>query len=98
MFFFAETCSENQIDEAHYETRHSNMCNLSNHWHIEPAYNRIFSMLQSGGVPLIQISDPCANRVCPQLDVLKAEAGLPYVAISHVWSDGLGNLKDNSLP
>ena len=33
----------------------------------------------------------------PQVEVAVDDSG-PYVAISHVWSDGLGNAKANSLP
>jgi hypothetical protein len=57
--------------------------------------NELTSILQSGFNPLIYYdadNTPEATKLVP------ATAGISYVAISHVWSHGLGNPHDNSLP
>ncbi|KAF2499922.1 hypothetical protein BU16DRAFT_534567 [Lophium mytilinum] len=56
---------------------------------------RLRQIIQEGGVPLISITEhPQGLR----LEVEKLEATSSYVAISHVWSDGMGNPTDNALP
>lgn len=56
------------------------------------------SILQSGGIPLISVSNPLLERFDTQPEVVEFRPGLQYVAISHVWADGMGNPKRNCLP
>ena len=62
------------------------------HIHMES----IRKIVREGGIPLVSIQrDAGANII---LKVQAAAATSRYVAISHVWSDGLGNRDSNSLP
>jgi hypothetical protein len=54
----------------------------------------IIEIIQSGGIPLISIS--LENDL--DLQVVQCTPYMTYTAISHVWSDGLGNRKANALP
>ncbi|EFQ96978.1 hypothetical protein MGYG_00022 [Nannizzia gypsea CBS 118893] len=54
----------------------------------------IITILQTGGIPLVSVSiegdlDLQVHRFTPYI---------AYTAISHVWSDGLGNPHSNALP
>ncbi|KAH8678933.1 hypothetical protein BGZ60DRAFT_513193 [Tricladium varicosporioides] len=53
-------------------------------------------IIKHGGIPLVQISEVSEHRI--QLRVIRAKYRTKYTAISHVWSDGLGNPDANALP
>lgn len=55
--------------------------------------NAMLDILRSGGVPLI------ASLSESQIEFVdsRSDPAVPYVAISHVWSDGLGKAGSNSL-
>lgn len=46
--------------------------------------------------PLIVSVDD--NEASPDIRLVPWRSGVPFVAISHVWSDGLGNPKKNAIP
>ena len=54
------------------------------------------SILQRGQTPRAWLQPPDAKSMLP-IGLSIRESG-PYMAISHVWSDGLGNPTVNSLP
>lgn len=88
-----ETCLAYQVVEGTYETKHANSdCNCD---HIGVDVTIVDRILQQGGVPAVNISLG-ADVELKVVDVAKDK--LPYIAISHVWSDGLGNERANSLP
>src|SRR5205814_1927736 len=39
-----------------------------------------------------------ANADATHIEVIQASPVTGYIAISHVWADGLGNCRSNSLP
>jgi hypothetical protein len=86
-------CIANNIDEATYETKHTRPdCNCPFLW-IPPG--PIGQILQDGGIPILAIA------IRPDGVMLKMVAhtpGMKYVAISHVWADGLGKVDANALP
>jgi hypothetical protein len=86
-------CVASQVDKASYVTRH-----------VDPDYNcshvpidvdRVKRILDDGKNPVIRIHPSENQGESVQLTV---EASGNYVAISHVWAQGLGNSKANSLP
>ncbi|KAJ5702865.1 hypothetical protein N7488_010413 [Penicillium malachiteum] len=88
-------CVANNINEDEYLTRHSqDDCDCS---HIFADMDKLHTILEEGGVPLVAIT-ASAEDGSLMLDVVKKRTGKRYVSISHVWSDGLGNTKGNSLP
>ena len=68
----------------------------------EPDQEKLVEIVSRGKIPLISLADLyCLNSdrmgdIEP--DIIEYKSGMRYVAISHVWADGLGNNKRNSLP
>ena len=67
-------------------------CNCDNVY--APA-DQMTSILKEGGIPLLQYSE---NEGHIELNYVKASPYIDYVAISHLWADGLGNNAGNFLP
>jgi Heterokaryon incompatibility protein (HET) len=92
-----ERCRTNNIDRESYRPKHiSPNCTCD---FIGPNPDDLAHALDKGGFPLIRVSRS-AGQVTPHLDVVDSplESSPTYVALSHVWSDGLGNLHANALP
>ena len=94
-------CSVTQFNEDTYETTHTAECIKRGHtdcFDVIAGQQEISKILKAGGFPPIRsINDsekPCQVSLVSSL----AEEKLSYIAISHLWSDRLGNLKQNSLP
>lgn len=92
-------CVADNIDESTYVTRHvQENCGCS---HIHADIEQLHKILLDGGIPLVMITlsgeDELGNQQY-KLEVVKKRTNRPYVAISHVWADGLGNPQGNSLP
>ncbi|KAI6080599.1 hypothetical protein F4821DRAFT_251189 [Hypoxylon rubiginosum] len=92
-------CTNRQISDSTYRTKHaSDSCNCNDTVTANP--DELCKILELGQIPLILILEE--NDRCPDITFVgySPEDGdaLPYVAISHVWSDGLGNVNENSLP
>ena len=91
-------CVANNINESEYVTRHvTEECNCG---HLHAVVEELHRVLNDGGVPLISITPPSGQSEDEgfKLEVVRKRVGRQYVAISHVWSDGLGNANGNSLP
>ncbi|KAF2230014.1 hypothetical protein EV356DRAFT_520234 [Viridothelium virens] len=59
--------------------------------------SEIISIIEDGGIPLISIEQGAGDSI--SVDVHRCNPGwTPYAAVSHVWSDGLGNPYANGLP
>lgn len=57
---------------------------------------QIASFIEAGAVPVIsaaRMDEACEHKA----EVIKRAANTRYIAISHVWSDGLGNPSQNAL-
>ncbi|KIX03036.1 uncharacterized protein Z518_06586 [Rhinocladiella mackenziei CBS 650.93] len=70
--------------------------------HLGPDMEKLNAIIRDGNIPVISVS--CARNLpngkwddSLDLQVVAYEPNTPYVAISHVWSDGLGNPKENTL-
>ncbi|KAL4978837.1 hypothetical protein BDW66DRAFT_164136 [Aspergillus desertorum] len=92
-------CVADNVDESNYVTRHvQEDCSCS---HIHADIEQLHTILLDGGIPLVMIA-PCGEDKLGnqqyKLKVVKKRTNKPYVAISHVWADGLGNPQGNSLP
>ncbi|KAJ5177527.1 uncharacterized protein N7500_000226 [Penicillium coprophilum] len=92
-------CVANNIDESDYVTRHvQEDCTCS---HLQANVEQLHTILQDGGVPLLMITpngeDDLGNENF-KIEIVRKRIDKQYLAISHVWSDGLGNTEGNSLP
>lgn len=56
---------------------------------------KVVDLLEKGRIPLIKITETKAGPLV--LDIVPATMNSRYVAVSHVWSDGLGNKEGNSI-
>ncbi|KAI0749838.1 hypothetical protein C8Q80DRAFT_1164244 [Daedaleopsis nitida] len=82
-------CYAYQTDEATYQTAHVDegcTCDF-----VGAQTEELTDVLSQGNVPAVVITE--------NLEVLVVRSDqYPYIAISHVWADGLGNPRDNALP
>jgi len=97
-----DKCLANQIDEKTYETKHTDPeCVFAACAHVPVKKRQVcLSILDDGGIPVVWFSDDGeihVQRAAPA-ENLESAATTPYVAVSHVWSDGLGNARSNTLP
>jgi hypothetical protein len=81
------------INEDTYVTKHVGTCNCQP-LGVEVA-SRIQEILEKGEIPLLSVSSSGSGT---SLAAKSATDVVHFVAISHVWSDGLGNPHINSLP
>uniref|UniRef100_L2FVB6 Heterokaryon incompatibility domain-containing protein n=1 Tax=Colletotrichum fructicola (strain Nara gc5) TaxID=1213859 RepID=L2FVB6_COLFN len=90
----SEECKTDQVNEAHYVQRHTECCvsshSICDNW--RPNVNRILDCIQGGEVPVILFVDGQEEA-----DVRRA-SDVRYVAISHVWADGLGSHSEKGMP
>jgi len=90
-----QACEAFKLDESKYVTLHNTPACNGNCGSVDVSQDELATILLSGLIPLIEYDeerDPCNIKLIP------ASPGTPYVAISHVWSHGLGNPLENSLP
>jgi hypothetical protein len=100
-----EFCTLSVVNESTYEPQHRDGCNSLECKSIPSPIEKVNEILRSGGISLIKLSRPKATKDTGQtlnfeLDVVnaKSEKMPKYIAISHVWTDGLGDTTGNSLP
>ncbi|KAK0215648.1 hypothetical protein IW262DRAFT_1320923 [Armillaria fumosa] len=82
-------CHAYQTDESTYRTRHvDDECSCD---FIGLDTDGLIAVLSQDKVPKLVITDELELEVVSEKDH-------PYIALSHVWADGLGNPKTNALP
>jgi hypothetical protein len=87
-------CALRQLSDSTYQTRHTEDCSDCFDMVADPG--ELSAILTDGNVPLILSID--SGTTSPYIQLVPASDDVAYVAISHVWSDGLGNLQRNALP
>jgi hypothetical protein len=95
-------CMANIVKRASYQTNHSPDCRLGivatecnrSFEHIDLA--KVFAAINSEGHPVVTVLSDSDSDF--GLDVQQSSFHQPYVAISHVWMDGMGNNDGNALP
>ncbi|KAI6131850.1 hypothetical protein EV401DRAFT_318943 [Pisolithus croceorrhizus] len=85
-----ETCAANNINSDHYTNPHTtSACGCAyNH----PPFFDVAELLSRGHIPVVQWNEAHHNFV------VGTSSDTPYVAISHVWADGLGSTTEKGLP
>lgn len=87
-------CRYRTVQQSTYRTKHvTDSCCCMN-FHADP--DEIARILKNGNIPLISSSDQTDESL--QITLVESKPGLAYIAVSHVWADGLGNLEENALP
>ncbi|KAL8807650.1 MAG: hypothetical protein Q9200_004599 [Gallowayella weberi] len=88
-------CLANQITPGRYVTKHRHKgCGCTD---FLVDIQEVIRILSRGSLPLLHIK-PRADLKDLCVDVLEATSSLKYVALSHIWADGLGNPYSNALP
>ncbi|KAI1499752.1 hypothetical protein F5X99DRAFT_388858 [Biscogniauxia marginata] len=87
-------CTHRKIRAEEYQTKHADGCDGCHDVVADPEELR--GILERGKIPLILSIEE--DDKSSSIMFVEAEPWMAYVAISHVWSDGLGNLKRNALP
>ena len=87
-------CTFNKLDQNHYRTKHMDGC--SGCFDVVADGTYIYSILKSGFYPLVYLIDQ--GNQTETMKLTDSGCKTNYVAISHVWSDGLGNLQRNAIP
>jgi hypothetical protein len=92
-------CVANNIDEEHYQTchvQHGCICP-----HKSPSFESLQRIVDNHGIAIIKCTLNVFNSGSEDtyaFDFVEWNPTTPYIAISHVWSDGLGNPRSNYLP
>ena len=87
-------CVAMNSDMKNYITRHvAPTCSCEM---VAVAYEKLIKILSESGVPLIAIRKDQDQNI--RLHVEPRTLSSRYIAISHVWADGLGNPSQNGLP
>lgn len=73
----------------HYDHPPDNDCDF-----VDVPINEVVNIIDSGSIPLISVS----RQGALDLKVIRCTPHVAYTAVSHVWSDGMGNPQSNSLP
>lgn len=90
-----EACTADQIDAETYKTKHIDAHCKCQHYRV--AYDDLYTILAQGYLPLLRISSgPSLSDTW--VEIVSSKDCSRYVAISHVWAEGLGNAENNSLP
>jgi len=90
-------CNAYQIKESEYVTQHVNAgcgCALRT----VPASQLCDVIKRPHGIPLVVLRSPQDGDNLPTLEVIQFDGQTQYIAISHVWAEGLGNPTTNGLP
>ncbi|KAJ3496823.1 hypothetical protein NLG97_g2375 [Lecanicillium saksenae] len=91
------SCQAFQIDMAKYKPRHTSpSCQCEDLCVDETELTRM--LRTSGSYPVLRINTGGDNTTPVQITMETYEEGVNYVALSHVWADGLGNPHSNALP
>ncbi|KAI4096507.1 MAG: hypothetical protein LQ344_001015 [Seirophora lacunosa] len=92
-----DQCTSAGVDPTTYEPRHRKTCmpDRRDCSMIGVDTARVAEIVLQGSIPLIEIRLQLDGAVA--LDVVPHNSSLRYVAISHVWSGGLGNARANAM-
>lgn len=96
----ADHCTSSGVDPITYEPQHRKSCPSQSAdgrrcSMVGVNTTRVADIILQGSIPLIEIRLQIDGTVV--LDVVPHDSSLRYVAISHVWSGGLGNITSNAM-
>ncbi|EGY22075.1 uncharacterized protein VDAG_03515 [Verticillium dahliae VdLs.17] len=82
-------CALHHVDETQYAQVHAfEDCRCDA---VGPGLSELETIIRNGKIPVMKLEGN-------MLSVREAETGSAFVAISHVWADGMGNPAANTLP
>lgn len=91
-----KTCAMNKINMEVYSTVHvTDSCSCA---YLKPPLHAVVETLSNNEIPVVMISDTDAAEDSGLVLTCTTASNTPYVAISHVWADGLGSTTEVGLP
>ncbi|KAL9037886.1 MAG: hypothetical protein Q9180_003466, partial [Flavoplaca navasiana] len=90
-------CMTTSIDPATYQHRHAESCSIESNpcQMVGVQSSTVAECINGGHIPLIKFEESVDGILRPS--IVESHNDLRYVALSHVWSGGLGNVKANSM-
>lgn len=90
-------CMTTSIDPATYEHQHAKSCSTESDTcqMVGVQSSKVAECIKSGHIPLIKFEESVDAVLRPS--IIASHNDLRYVALSHVWSGGLGNVNANSM-
>ncbi|KAL8654369.1 MAG: hypothetical protein Q9226_003467 [Calogaya cf. arnoldii] len=90
-------CMTTSIDPATYQHRHVESCSTDSDTcqMVGVQSSTVAACINRGNIPLIKFEESDDGFLRPS--VIESNNDLRYVALSHVWSGGLGNVNANSM-
>ncbi|KAL8966662.1 MAG: hypothetical protein Q9183_003268 [Haloplaca sp. 2 TL-2023] len=90
-------CTSASVDPKSYQPRHARACipNVEACGMVGVQSSAVAACIQRGHIPLIRFQKGLNGVLEPEL--IESRGNLRYVALSHVWSGGLGNVNANSI-
>ena len=85
-------CKHSHMNQRLYRQQHADGCNGCEYIHVD--MDILSRILKSGTFPVVRKTFEAING---RVEIIPYEKNVKFVAISHVWTDGLGNLQANAL-
>ena len=94
-------CARNNIDPKHYKASHDSRSCKGGCSYVKPPVEDVIDILENGknSVPILCIEDQGDGlKLSVQSRSMASPHGEDYIAISHVWVDGLGSTAEIGIP
>ena len=91
-------CAAEDVDEKTYRTAHARTCDQAERCkYVGPLLADIASVIEAGSFPVLALTKT-ESSADVEIRVEAYRKSISYTAITHVWKDGLGNPRENTLP
>ena len=91
-----DRCLAYQVDLDEYQLQHTKQnCDCGGELSVDPWLLRDVLLRSPKSLPLLRINGSLENEL--SIEIVPSEENTLYVALSHVWVDGLGNARRNAL-
>ena len=94
-------CVAFQINSNTYKGKHTTTDCECDFMSLRDAFEFVKECLDEDSIPLIRFEDDDEETETATFGLARWKIGYegpPYVAISHIWADGIGNTQENALP
>ncbi|OMP86932.1 hypothetical protein BK809_0000608 [Diplodia seriata] len=94
-------CVLQSVDVENYVPKHSGIlkeedkCDCS---YIKPPFEDVVGALSRGSIPVIRLPTETEAAASDEKLAVSVSSDAPYIAISHVWVDGMGSNTETGLP
>lgn len=94
----ADRCEADNINVSSYKMVHAKDSCSCSVFMSQQAWHEMLRIIEEGGIPFVRLKFKSADpHEEPEFEVLPATPDSKYVAFSHVWADGRGNVTGNGL-